>query len=180
MHFRNEAKKSTQAIARLISKSGGSADYLRISKLIYLADRKSIECRGIPIVGGKYLSMEKGPTISEIMDFVAQRNAPDWKRVISPRHGNTIEVQESPSYGALSPSELEMLDSVVKVHAERSTEELVNWCHINCAEYENVPPNSRKPILVESILGATNKTPAQIEKIVKEAKALEELDALLA
>lgn len=180
MQFRNDAKKSTQAVARLICKSGGSVDYLRIAKLIYLADRKSIERRGIPIVGGKYFSMQKGPTISEIMNFVGRRNAPGWKEAISPRHGNTIRLQKAPSFSGLSPSELEILDSTLTEHSQRSTEQLVKWCHDNCAEYEDVPKNTSKPISVESILKATSKSSNQIAKVLKEAQSMEALEALLA
>jgi len=42
VNFPANDRKVTDAVARLIEKSGADVDYLRISKLIYLADRKSI------------------------------------------------------------------------------------------------------------------------------------------
>lgn len=181
MNFPNQGKKSTQAVARLIEKSGGPIDYLRLSKLIYLADRESILQRGIPIVGGHYFSMRKGPTISEVMNFVNRRTAPDWKETISPRFGNEIRlISKPPQYGAISESELGILDKIAMDHSAQTTDELVEWCHKNCPEYEDVPPSQRKPIDVESILKGANRSAKKILKLVQEAKEIEELDALLA
>ena len=179
MNFSNNAKKSTQAVARIIETSGGPIDYLRISKLIYLADKESIVKRGVPIVGGSYFSMRKGPVIGEVMDFVQRRNAPEWKETISPRFGNEVRLQGQPKSDSLSESELEILDSVVKFHLERTTDELVEWCHKNCPEYEMVQPTRRKPIAVESILKGVNKSQKQIQKFVQEAESLAKLDSML-
>jgi hypothetical protein len=180
VNFQNQGKKSTQAVARLIETSGGPIDYLRIVKLIYLADRTSIITRGVPIAGGQYNSMEKGPTISEIMHFVGDRSAPDWKRTISPRHGNELRLLSTPDYGALSTSELEILDKTVQCHLGKTTEELVEWCHKHCPEYQSVARGQKRPIAVESILKAARKTAKQIQKIVKEATEVAEMDKLLA
>ena len=180
MNFPVHEKKLTQAAARLIQKSGGPVDYLRISKLIYLADRESISKRGVPIVGGRYFSMRKGPTISEFMDFVGTRSAPGWRRMISSRYGHEIRLAGAPEFGALSASELEILDEVVSRHAKRTTEELVKWCHDNCPEYEEVEHARRKPITVESILRAAGKGAAAVRNTVERAEATEELDELLA
>jgi len=180
VNFRNQGKKSTQAVARLIEKSGGPIDYLRLVKLIYLSDRESIVTRGVPIVGGRYNSMEKGPIISEIMNFVATRSAPDWKRTISHRYGNELRLLSVPNYGALSASEIEILDKTVQGHLDKTTEELVAWCHKHCPEYESVPHGRQKPITVESILKSARKTAKQIQKLLQEAKEVEEMDELLA
>lgn len=180
MNFPVNATKATDAVARLLEKSGGKADYLRIVKLAYLADRDSIIRRGIPIFGGHYYSMRKGPTVSDVMNFVTQRNAEGWAEHISPRHGNTLSLTNPSDYGSLSQSELDILDGVVEEHERRSTSELVNWCHNYCREYERVWWGGRKPIEVESILRAGGKTADRIHKVVSEAEEMAELQALLA
>lgn len=180
MNFPNHAQKATQAVARLIEKTGGPVEYLRLSKLVYLADRQSILERGVPIVGGQYFSMRKGPVISEVMNFVNRRNAPQWKDTISPRHGNDIKLQGKPSYSSLSQSELNILDAVVLEHSERPTNDLVGWCHDNCPEYQKVLGSGRKPIEVESILDGAKRSKDQIKKVIQCAEEIEEMDALLA
>jgi uncharacterized phage-associated protein len=179
VNFQNHGKKATQAVARLIQKSGTPIDYLRLSKLVYLSDRRSIIERGIPIVGGQYYSMRKGPVISEVMNFVNRRNAPGWKEIISPRFGNEVRLLGSPDYGALSESELSILDSVVAGHRQRTTEELVDWCHQHCPEYEEIK-TGRRPITVESILKGVKRGAKQIQKVVESGIEIDELDKLLA
>ena len=73
-----------------------------------------------------------------------------------------------------------MLDEVVHEHLARTTEELVEWCHENCKEYEKVRAAERRPISVESILQAEGKTKARIASVVKEGVTLADLDQLLA
>lgn len=180
MDFPANGKKATDAVARIIRQSGHGVDYLRIVKLIYLADRKSLSKRGIPIVGGHCFSMRKGPVNGDVMNFVNQRNAPGWKKVISPRKGNTLSVISEPDYDSLSESELQMLDEVVGEHSAKTTEELVEWCHENCEEYEKVGVTERKPISVEAILQAEGKTKARIACVVREGSSLAKLDQLLA
>ena len=179
MNFPANDRKVTDAVARLIEKSGADVDYLRISKLIYLADRKSFVMRGSPIVGGRYFSMRKGPAISEVMNFVKRRNAPGWKETISPLHGHALNLLQKPKYESLTPSEIEILDAVVAEHFNRSTDDLVGWCHSNCPEYEEVPSFKRKPIELASILKSEGKSEAQIEKIEARAEELSELQELL-
>jgi uncharacterized phage-associated protein len=179
MNLPNNSKKSTQVVARLIEASGGPIDYLRIAKLVYLADRESIFARGVPIVGGHYYSMRKGPTIGEVMTFVNTGKAPNWKETILPRVGNKVGLKRKPQYGALSKSEMDIIDSVVKYHSTRSTDELVEWCHVNCPEFVQVE-QGRKPIEVEEILKSFKKSPKQIQKFVQEAEQIEELDEILA
>ena len=123
--------------------------------------------------------MRKGPTIGEVMDFVNRRNAPGWGEIISPRFVNEIRLQAAPRFDLLSQSELAILDLVVAQHTHRTTDELVQWCHDNCSEYEQVASNGRKPIEVESILRAAKKSPKTIRTVLNNAIEIEEMDALL-
>ncbi len=180
MNFPVNEKKATAAVARLLEKSGGETECLRLIKLIYLADRDSIIRRGVPIVGGRYFSMRCGPTIGAVMNFVNRECvAPKWADHISPRKGNILKLTAPPDYGSLSQSEIDILDGVVEEHASRTTTALVRWCHHYCPEYERVFWG-RKSIEVESILRAGGKTADKIHKVVKEAEELAELDAVLA
>jgi hypothetical protein len=180
MHFPINDKKATDAVSRLLEKSGGKAEYLRVVKLVYLADRDSIIRRGLPIVGGSYFSMRCGPTVGEVMNFANRSLAAEgWSEHISPRYGHVLKLTSPSMYGSLSQSEIDILDGVVEEHASRSTAELVKWCHHYCREYERVLWG-RKNIEVESILRAGGKTADRIHKVVKEAEELAQLNAVLA
>jgi hypothetical protein len=179
VNFQVNPAKATEAYGRLLEKEGGRADHLRLAKLIYLADRKSLLSRGIPIVGGKYFSLRKGPMISETTDFVNHQNAPGWKDRISTRSGNEVKLLMQTEPQILSEAEIEMIDSVVEEHRQKTTEELTEWCHKNCPEYEDVLW-ARKPITVEKLLKAEKKSEEAISKIVEQAKSDLELEELLA
>lgn len=179
MNFPVNSRKATNAVSRLIQESGADVDYLRVIKLVYLADRESILERGTPIVGGHYYSMPKGPVIGEVMTFTKCRNAPGWDGVIDHLRGHALNLIAEPSFDFLASTELDLLDSVVKKHFNRSTLDLVHWCHKHCKEYESVW-FGRKPIAVESILRAEGKPDTQIKRIQELAAELSEMDALLA
>lgn len=180
MHFPVNDKKATDAVSRLLNQSGGEAEYLRVIKLVYLADRDSIVRRGVPIVGGRYFSMRCGPTVGEVMNF-AKRTLPadGWPEHISPMYGYTLKLTAPSSYGSLSQSEIDILDGIVEEHASRSTTDLVKWCHQYCPEYERVYWG-RKNIEVESILRAGGKTADKIHRVVSEAAERADLVSLLA
>jgi uncharacterized phage-associated protein len=179
VNCKTHPRKATQAVARLIQKSGGKIEYLRLAKLSYLSDRESLVKRGIPITGGTYFSMNKGPVISEILNFVRQRNAPGWKETISPDRAHILSLEAEPAYDSLSKSELDILDAIVARHAHMTTEELVQWCHDNCAEIVHVPIGRRKGIEIESIFEAEHVPTERITAVVSELESLEKLDALL-
>jgi uncharacterized phage-associated protein len=178
MQFPANGTKATDAVARIIRQSGQSVDYLRVVKLIYLADRKSIAQRGIPIVGGHYFSMRKGPVNGDVMNFVTQRNAPRWKDSIAPLKGHSLSILAEPEYDSLSESEIRILDGVVEEHLDQTTEELVQWCHDHCPEYKHVF-FGRREISVESILRAEGKPVEVINRVVRDGQVLADLDHLL-
>jgi hypothetical protein len=178
VNCRINPQKATQAAARLIQASGGSTEYLRLIKLAYLADRESIIKRGVPIFGGTYFVMRKGPAISELMDFAKARNAPDWKGLISPRFGHLMKLESTPSFDLLSETEVEILDSTVVAHSNQTTDELVHWCHDNCPEVEKII-FGRREISIEKILSSGHVPEEQAAEVVSELRSMEKLGALL-
>lgn len=86
MNFTFNAAKATEAACRLIEKEGQTINILKLVKLVYLLDQFSIQRRGIPVVGGAYVSMRNGPVTSELPRFQFTRwcgfrcFANDWGR----------------------------------------------------------------------------------------------------
>src|SRR6266478_6252954 len=63
-------KKSAQVAAILVSKEGGSINYMKLLKLMYLADRQALLEAGKPITGDQPVCMKDGLLLSEIYNLI--------------------------------------------------------------------------------------------------------------
>jgi len=181
MNFPLNHAKVVHAVARIIERSGGVTTLLRIAKIAYLVDRISIQTRGIPIIGGQYFSMKKGPMTSEVSDLInGKLQVEGWRQFISRRSGDEVRVVAQSDFDPLSTSDLEIIDSVVEEHRTRTTLELVDWCHKNCPEYRHVEAGKREEISIARIVRASGKDPSVTARIMNQIEADLELDAILA
>ncbi|MSU62857.1 MAG: DUF4065 domain-containing protein, partial [Pedosphaera sp.] len=67
MNFSFNIRKATEVATQFLQRGGGTINTMKLVKLIYLLDRLSLDRRGIPVVGGDYLSMRNGPVVSEVL-----------------------------------------------------------------------------------------------------------------
>jgi uncharacterized phage-associated protein len=142
-YFPFQPKKATETAMFFIDKEGGKMEILKLAKLLYLAERKSIELRDVPIFGGKYCSLPFGPITSETLDCCngkgKKANLAIWNKAIAPRaeNSNWIELaraKHDPQY--ISPREQNILEELWKEHGSKGAIELKDWCHENIDEYE--------------------------------------------
>src|SRR5438445_7076997 len=71
MGFRFNIDKTMQAIAALLHFHGTKEmSYLRMLKLLYIADRESLKETGRPITGDRIVAMEHGPVLSGVYNLV--------------------------------------------------------------------------------------------------------------
>ena len=80
--------KATQAACILIEKEGGRINYMKLLKLMYMADRKALLERGRPITFDEYYSLDRGPILSRTKDLIVEGAFPGqdsfWQHHISP------------------------------------------------------------------------------------------------
>lgn len=76
--FNFNEKKATQAAALFLKKAGGSMDYMKLIKLLYLADRHALIHWERPITGGSYFLTKHGPVLNNVLDLINN----------GPRYGN--------------------------------------------------------------------------------------------
>jgi uncharacterized phage-associated protein len=177
----NEAK-ATQAAARLLRSRGGTMSYMKLIKLLYLADREALACWGRPITTDNYVSMDKGPVLSHVLDRINEGPAPGdpsyWVQHITPSGNYEVTLTDDPSGDLLSEAEDELLDSVFKAHGHLSRWQIVELVH-TLPEWHD-PEGGAIPISYVDILEAFNKNPEQIAAIVSELASLARVDALCA
>src|SRR5207249_3792384 len=74
--IRFNERKATQAAAHLLRLRGGSMSYLKLIKLLYLADREALLRWGRPISTDCYMAMDRGPVLSRVLDLATDGEDP--------------------------------------------------------------------------------------------------------
>ena len=83
--------KAAQAAAFFAIKSGGVINVLKLSKLMYLAERESMRRYDEPMFFDGLASMPDGPVASITLNFINGENmSPEWSSVVGARIGYDI------------------------------------------------------------------------------------------
>lgn len=150
--FRQEA--ATQAAARLLHRSGGKLPYMKLLKLLYLADRKALLELGRPITFDRYVCMKHGPVLSQTYDLMVAEEAPGehsyWREHISEPKNYAIHLRGEPPEGALSPAQEQLLDEVFEEFGSMDKWQLVELTH-TLPEWED-PHGSSLPLALRDVL----------------------------
>ena len=171
MVFRFNIEKTIQAIAALLHFHGSKEmSYLRMLKLLYLADRECLQETGRPITGDRVVAMEHGPVLSSVYDLILGKHIgwPDWSKFLG-KKGYRIELLEDPGNGSLSKYELNKLRELTDRHADRNEWDMVEFVHGLDEWRKNDPGKSSKPIPFEDILEAIGRL-ADKEAILQDAQ----------
>jgi len=164
--------------AYLAHRIGGAVQYVKLLKLVYLADRESLKRYGHPITFDDYQALPRGPVPDDLHQVLerGEHDLPEWKdaiavvgvgedRVVVPR--NTIEQ----CIESLSASNIEILDHLVKLHGARHHKELVRYTH-GLGEWRKVRRAGRGTRLTyEDILVAVGRDPADAKEIAADIRA---------
>ncbi|MBU2572913.1 MAG: SocA family protein [Elusimicrobia bacterium] len=170
LHFPLNEVKATQVVARLITKSGEKLNYLLLMKILYTIDRVALVNWGLPVCGGSYCSLPKGPAISEVYDLVKSskhlNRSGYWTTHLITKNFD-LSVRKPPGVGELSPAEIELVDTVHVMLAHRDKWDVVQWTHDEFKEWED-PKGSSNPIPVEKILRVLGKSESEIRLLARE------------
>lgn len=150
-------RRAAQVTAYFALKGGGKINILRATKLIYLADRLSMERREFPLTGDEFVSMKFGPVNSytySYMTGVAPVRQGDWAEYIAPRRGYDLWLSqqiEPDDLDELSLSDTQLLDETWEQFKDVGDQfKLADWTHEFCPEWRD-PSSSSIPINPASI-----------------------------
>ena len=162
----NEAK-ATQAAARLLTLRGGTMSYVKLIKLLYLADRDALIRWGRPITADRYVSMDNGPVLSRIYDLIRDEPPPNsfrmWRKFISDPEDYEVRLLGDPGSGELSRPEQELIDEVFAQHGRQNRWTVVNYTR-SLPEWTH-PDGGALPIEYRDILRAGHKTEEEISAV---------------
>ena len=138
--------------------------------MLYLADREAFKKMERPISGDSYVSMPKGPVLSETYDSINYPNKSYWNTYIKKMDYNVC-LSGDPGVSSLTPNEIKVLEDIYKQHKNRNWKDMISYCHKYCAEWQN-PGGTSIPIHIKDILKAVNKTDEEIEIINDEINTI--------
>lgn len=174
--------KATQAAARILRNRGGRMSYMKLIKLLYLADREALARWGRNITTDNYVSMPHGPVLSHVLDLITDQPNPFlavtfWARHISEPERYEIALKAEPTGDLLSEAEDELLDEIFKKYGHLTRWQIVEFAH-TLPEWKD-PNGSAFPIELADILTAQHKKPEEIRAIEEELNAINQVDSFL-
>jgi uncharacterized phage-associated protein len=181
MFFRFSTKKTIQAVAVLLKLDRGRMSYLRLLKLLYIADRENLRLVRKPIIGSKLVAMKNGPLHSVVYNLIKGEHvdSPQWAQFIR-KEGYEVELVNDPGVSELSASEVRTLTGVSEKYTAVSEWDIVEATHDFPEWIKNEPEestNTSHVIPFEDLLDAIGLS-AEKDGILAEAKEDAALDRM--
>lgn len=170
--------KAIQATAVLLRHThGGRMSYLRLMKLLYIAEREAVRDTARPITGDRVVAMPHGPVLSNLLNIIKDEDSrsSEWRKYVG-RENYDIACVADPGIGRLNRYEVRKLEEVSARFANHNDWELVEHTHTLPEWIKNNPGKSSKEIPTRDILDAVGLS-AEADRILadlKEEGALEE------
>jgi uncharacterized phage-associated protein len=165
--MRFDEQKVTEAAAFLLELRGGCMHYIKLLKLLYIADRQAFFEWGTPISNDNYVSMDNGPVLSQTYNLIKDGGR-FWSEYVSaPFRDYEVELSAAlKSKRKLSPAEEEILNRVFAEFGHQNRWKIVDYMH-TLPEWKN-PGGSSIPISINDILLALNESEDNIQAIISE------------
>ena len=144
--------------------------YMKLIKMLYLADRQSLIETGYPITGDRPVSMDRGPVLSRVLDLINWGGSSVWQRFISPSHDYDIDLLEPAGTDELSPYEVEVLHSINERFGGLDRWALVRYTH-TLPEWVD-PAGAAVEIDPRVILREAGKSDEEIQEIASQVDAI--------
>ena len=171
MRFVFDERRAAQAAARLLDKHGGTMPWLKLVKLLYLADRAALVEGGYPITGDRFVSMRFGPVLGRVLDLIKD----DCPAKDSVWHGYVVRerfdarLAGNADTGWLSDVNRDLLDSVFETYGCLKEWDVVARTHA-LPEWKD-PGDSAIPIEPEDILRYSGYSEKAIGYVADQAEA---------
>ena len=171
MRFVFDERRAAQAAARLLHGHGDSMPYIKLIKLLYLADREALIETGAPITGDGFVSMRYGPVLSRVLDLIKEDNPAEdsiWHDYVE-RTGFDVRLVGPADNEWLSKCNQDTLDGIFEVYGCRKEWDVVAHTHA-LPEWKD-PGTSAIPITPEDILRYSGYPEEAIQAIAEQAEA---------
>lgn len=175
-------QRVAQMAAYLLQKRGGRMAYIKLLKLLYLADREAMGKWGESISGDCFVSMPHGPVLSQTYDLIRGGGSAvegGWDFWIKDEDNYEVSLRHRDArrdgFDELSDAELEILDGVFEKFGRMKRFEITRYTHDHCAEWED-PHGSSFPISPEAVYRALETKEEKVQALLKQHRTLTDLD----
>ena len=135
-------------------------EYIRLIKLLYIADREALKNWGYPLTGDEYYSLRHGPIVSNVYDLITADphyvKRSYWGTYIR-TEGVHVILETEPPLEDISKAVIKLVETIHDRYHSVSTWDLIDQMHREFTEWQD-PGYSRIPITYEQILLAVGKS----------------------
>jgi uncharacterized phage-associated protein len=152
-------RRALQAAAFLLRQTPGSRmNYMRLLKLLYVAERECLQESSRVLLGGPVLAMERGPVLEEVYELIRGQHpdAPEWTKHFHTEHYHLV-MHDDPGIGAITPFFARKLTEVAERYQEMDEWAMVDLTHQFPEWQKNNPGKSSRPIPLHDILEAVGR-----------------------
>ena len=180
MRFVFDELKAAQAASILLERAGGSMPYIKLIKLLYLADRASLIDTGSPITGDRFVSMKYGPVLSSVLTLIKTTHlseSSNWGRYVRRNYFDVVLVGSAQA-DHLSDYDEDLLNNIFDSYGSWNSWDVVDRTHA-LPEWKD-PGNTSIPIDPEEILRFAGYDEEELRLAVQQADAVFSLRTQLA
>jgi uncharacterized phage-associated protein len=142
MHPKFRETKAAELAAYLLRLRGGRMSYMKLIKLMYIVERRSLLRYGHPVTFDLYYSLDHGPILSRTKNLLCEGPRPGTESIfanyVSPPRGYDVElVTNDFEVTHLSDAEVALADEVFA--------EFGNWWRWDVRDYTHTLPEWQDP-----------------------------------
>lgn len=180
-------KKAAQVAAFFLQCGGTKLNLLKLMKLMYLAERRSLEEYGEPMIGDMLCSMEHGPVLSHTLNHMNgfRESSPNgWDSWVSDRADHELALKKKikdvkEELSLLSDADIEILQQLWEKYGHLTGYQLRDLTHEICTEWED-PDNSSIPIPYSRLLRCVGYSQDVAKELERKMCSQRQVEALFA
>lgn len=178
-------RKVAQMAAYLLAIRETTMPHLKLIKLLYLSDRRSMDLYGYPMSGDRAVALPRGPVLSLTLNLINGSILScqgGWESWISDKSDHRVTLKHLPQpeqLDELSAADRETLNSVWGEFGHMNQWQISDYTHDHCPEWRD-PNGSMLPISFEEIFRALGKPAEVASELSARIEAQRSLDRTLA
>lgn len=178
--FRFDIDKAAQAVGVILREEPGHRiNYMKLLKLLEIAERESLKETGNMITGDRLVAMDRGPVPSNVYNLIKGEHlgTVHWDSFIERERYHVSLGSKHPGVSRLSRFEIAKLTQVTKRHANDDEWEMVRITHEFDEWKKNRPlEGSCRTIPIADVLMAVGLSDEQAKAILEEAATQGRID----